>query len=101
MASRFNSSISKRTISESCSRRSLDSVFHSPCEWTALARRAGLPIELHCETNESHRADRAQLLMLTLATARGDSINPEIRDALLLYLGDGTEPPATRQAEAW
>ncbi len=55
---------------------------------------------MHCETNESQRADRAQLLMLTLATAGGDLIAPGIRDALILYLGDGTELPANRQAEA-
>ncbi len=48
---------------------------------------------------ESQRADRAQLLMLTLATAEGDLIAPGIRDALLLYLGDGTDLEE-RQAEA-
>ncbi len=64
------------------------------------AARADVPIALHCETEESQRADRAQLLMLTLATAGGDLIAPAIRDALLLYLGDGTGLHETRQAEA-
>jgi hypothetical protein len=38
--------------------------------------------------------------MLMLATAGGDLIAPAIRDALLLYLGDGTELHETPQAEA-